>query len=125
MNRPCILRSDKFIDMVAKLPLLHAEGFEILEKFCFTNGSSPFVKVQMHGEPHSQSSTPPPSSPGIKGIREIFQKLIRGGTIIRYSRVYAFSIHCSPYCLSNNSTKEEKFVTFLAEKGNCTSRVFS
>ena len=39
MNRPCILKSKKFIDMVTKLPEIHAKGFENLEKFCDTNGS--------------------------------------------------------------------------------------
>ena len=37
MNTPCILKSTKFIDMVTKLPEIHAKGFEILEKFCHTN----------------------------------------------------------------------------------------
>ena len=36
---PCILKSTKFVDMVMKLPEIHAKGFEILDKFSHKNGS--------------------------------------------------------------------------------------
>ena len=39
LKRRCILKSTKFIDMVTKLPEVHAKGLEILEKFCNTNRS--------------------------------------------------------------------------------------
>ena len=47
--------------MDAKLPEIHAKGFEILETAVIQKG--PFVKVQIHIESRAQSSTPPRTSP--------------------------------------------------------------
>ena len=54
-----MLKSTKLINMVMKLPEIHAKGFEILEKFFHANGS----RMQIHLESHSQSNIAPPPFP--------------------------------------------------------------
>ena len=43
LNRRCIFKSTKFIDLVKKLPEIHAKGFKILEKFYHTNKLAEFT----------------------------------------------------------------------------------
>ena len=54
MNGPCILKSTKFIDIVTKLPEIHAKGLGILEKVCHTGGSflskSRFTSIHGHNQ---------------------------------------------------------------------------
>ena len=60
-SRPCIRKSTKFIDMVTRLPQIHAKGFGLLEYSVKQMG--PFVKVLIHVESGSQfrSQVPPPT----------------------------------------------------------------